>query len=134
MDKKNIWLRISYWSGAIVDALAAILLTFPGLMSFFYKVGPVNLDPAFRTADGSAAGLMWGWTFLLIWADRKPFERRGILFLTLVPVLAMMIFYRFIDVLIFRTPIIDQIPFFILQFSLVTLLSYSLWINRKVSH
>jgi hypothetical protein len=31
---------------------------------------------------------MAGWTALLIWADQWPVERRGILVLTLVPVLA----------------------------------------------
>ena len=30
---------------------------------------------------------MLGWTFLLIWADKKPVERRGVLLLTVFPVL-----------------------------------------------
>jgi hypothetical protein len=36
---------------------------------------------------GMGASLMIGWTFLLIWADRSPVERRGVLLLTVFPVL-----------------------------------------------
>jgi hypothetical protein len=32
-----------------------------------------------------ASALMWGWTVLLIWADRKPLERKGVLLLTVFP-------------------------------------------------
>jgi len=35
---------------------------------------------------GTGASLMAGWTFLLIWAVRKPIERRIIIFLTAFPV------------------------------------------------
>jgi hypothetical protein len=30
---------------------------------------------------------MFGWTFLLIWADRKPLERKGVPLLTVAPVI-----------------------------------------------
>ena len=29
---------------------------------------------------------MLGWAFLLVWADRKPVERKGVLLLTVIPV------------------------------------------------
>jgi hypothetical protein len=41
----------------------------------------------YRYAMGLGASLMLGWTFLLIWADRRPVERRGVLVLTVFPVL-----------------------------------------------
>ena len=31
---------------------------------------------------------MFGWTALLLWADRAPIERRGVLVLTVFPVIA----------------------------------------------
>jgi hypothetical protein len=37
---------------------------------------------------GMGASLMLGWTALLLWADRKPLARRGVLLLTVVPVIA----------------------------------------------
>jgi hypothetical protein len=33
---------------------------------------------------------MLGWTLLLLWADRKPEERRGVLLLAIVVVLGLM--------------------------------------------
>jgi hypothetical protein len=35
---------------------------------------------------GMGASLMLGWTALLLWADRKPLERKGVLLITLLPV------------------------------------------------
>ncbi len=31
---------------------------------------------------------MLGWTVLLLWADRKPVERKGVLLITVLPVIA----------------------------------------------
>ncbi len=36
---------------------------------------------------GLGASVVLGWAFLLIWADRKPVERKGVLLLTLFPVI-----------------------------------------------
>jgi hypothetical protein len=41
----------------------------------------------YRYALGLGASLMLGWTFLLVWADRKPLERKGVLLLTVFPVI-----------------------------------------------
>jgi len=76
MKKKIIWLRISYWVGAIADGFAALRMLFPKIA---YGV-------EYRYALGLGASLMIGWTFLLIWADRKPLERKGVLLITAFPV------------------------------------------------
>ena len=76
MKNKIIWLRISYWVGAIVDGLATLRMLFPKIA---YGV-------EYRYALGLGASLMLGWTFLLVWADRKPLERKGVLLLTVFPV------------------------------------------------
>jgi len=39
---------------------------------------------------GLAGSLMLGWTLLLVWADRKLVERRGVLMITNVVVLGLM--------------------------------------------
>ena len=36
---------------------------------------------------GMGASLMLGWTALLLWADRLPVDRRGVLLITVVPVI-----------------------------------------------
>ncbi len=44
----------------------------------------------YRYAMGLAGSLMLGWTILLLWADRKPMERRGVLLITNLVVLGLM--------------------------------------------
>jgi len=77
MKNKIIWLRISYWVGAIADGIAILRMLFPKIA---YGV-------EYRYALGLGASLMLGWTFLLVWADRKPLERKGVLLLTVFPVI-----------------------------------------------
>jgi hypothetical protein len=76
------WLRISYWVGAILDAYSAIRLT----QTFLESLNAQNFHPEY----GSAAALMWGWTFLLLWADRQPLERKGVILLTAIPVVVLL--------------------------------------------
>ena len=82
MKDTILFLRIAYWWGVIADAVSAILMLFPNL---FLRVMNFNLAPGGDFAFGLSYGvpLMIGWTILLIWADRKPLERKGILLLTL---------------------------------------------------
>jgi hypothetical protein len=44
----------------------------------------------YRYAMGMAGSLMVGWTILLLWADRKPVERRDVLLITNVVILGLM--------------------------------------------
>jgi hypothetical protein len=71
------WLRLSYWVGAIADAVATVAILIPARMG----------ESDFRYPMGLAAALMFAWTVLLIWGDRKPVERRGILLLTVFPLI-----------------------------------------------
>lgn len=77
MKNKIIWLRISYWVGAIADGVATLRMLFP----------KIAYGAEYRYALGLGASLMLGWTFLLVWADRKPLERKGVLLLTVFPVI-----------------------------------------------
>jgi hypothetical protein len=46
-----------------------------------------NLENRYILVAGMA--LMWGWTALLIWGDRKPVERKMLLLLTAMPVVIL---------------------------------------------
>lgn len=83
------WLRISYWVGAIVDAVAAAVALSPSLLALASNLTGFAPGNDFRYASGVAASLMAGWTALLLWADRKPMERRGVLPLTVAVVAAL---------------------------------------------
>ena len=71
------WLRTSYWVGAVADAVATVAILIPSRMG----------ESEFRYPMGLAAALMFAWTVLLIWADRRPAERRGVLLLTVFPLI-----------------------------------------------
>ncbi len=77
MNNRITWLRVSYWAGALTDAIAALRMMFPQLAN----------GVEYRYAMGLGASLVLGWALLLIWADRKPFERKGVLLLTVFPVI-----------------------------------------------
>jgi hypothetical protein len=87
MNKKILLLRICYWVGAIADAIPAIIMLLPTLGGSLYGIPDFNPGSEYRYAMGLGASLMLGWTFLLVWADRRPVERRGVLLLTVFPVL-----------------------------------------------
>jgi len=67
-----------------VDFIAGLMMLMPSLFAFMNH--PINFYPAndFRYAMGMGAPLMFGWTALLLWADRNPLERKKILLITLL--------------------------------------------------
>jgi hypothetical protein len=83
------WLRRSYRAGALVDALAAVGMAHPKLFGPTLRFDPEfrRAGPEFTYAMRAGAPLMAGWTVLLIWADRRPLERRGVLAITVLPVI-----------------------------------------------
>jgi hypothetical protein len=88
MDRRIMWLRISYWVGAVLDGLWVIPMLLPEIGLAIYGIKSMEITGGLRYTLAVGAALMAGWTCLLIWADRKPVERRGVLLLTIVPVIA----------------------------------------------
>lgn len=85
--KNNIrTLRIAYWTGAVLDFFATVLLLKPEYSMFLFGIKEYTIDSRYLYVSRIAASLMFGWTILLIWADRKPVERRGIILITIIPV------------------------------------------------
>jgi len=91
MKWKRIALQVCYWVGIIIDGVAAVKLSVLRYIKMPEIVNTVQsanefLDEIYAT--GESAALMLGWSFLLLWASRKPIERKGVLLLTAVPVVA----------------------------------------------
>ncbi len=82
-SKKIVLLRIAYWIGIVLDALAFVQMAFPALGKKMLKV-TMEIEPDYIFAINLGAGLMLAWTLLLFWADRKPLERRTIIPLTMI--------------------------------------------------
>jgi hypothetical protein len=87
--KSNVifWLHLSYWAGAVLDLLAGLTMLFPALFAINNRLSSFYPAPNYRYAMGMGAPLMLAWTVLLIWADRKPLERKGLLPITLLVIL-----------------------------------------------
>ncbi len=89
MEGNTNWLRISYWVGAIADAVAAMAMF---AQAVFARPSPLSdyvPEIPYRYAIALAGSLMLGWTVLLIWADRRPYERRGVLLITIMVILGL---------------------------------------------
>ena len=122
------WLRRSYRAGALVDALAATGMVHPRLY------GPTlrfdrrfrRTGPEFTYAMRAGAPLMAGWTVLLMWADRRPLDRRGVLPITVLPVIAGLMANDAHAVRLGHLSGRSVAPVRALQLALVALFGYSL--------
>ena len=81
-----LWLRLSFWAGAILDLGAGLMMVFPGVFAFMNHPSVFRPGLDYRFAMGMGAPLMFAWTAVLLWADRNPMGRKGILPITLLVV------------------------------------------------
>ncbi|MBV8181955.1 MAG: hypothetical protein JOY55_23435 [Mycobacterium sp.] len=86
VDDSRRLLHLAYWTGAVVDAAMVVLLLAPGVAGAMLGIDGFVPGADYRYVAGLCAALMAGWTALLVWADRDPVARRGILLLTVCPV------------------------------------------------
>ena len=132
MNKRILWLRISFWTGALIDALAAVQMLVPAVFAITNQLVDFHPGPEYRYAMGMGAALMLGWTVLLVWADRKPLQRRGILLITVVPVIAGIVINELWAVgTRFLSPSAVA-PVWVLQTALILLFGFSYWNAGKV--
>lgn len=86
----RFWLiKFPYWLGIAADALWAVALLFPPV--FGTLTGVDDFSPNWPMQSVMAIGgiLMAGWTVLLLWAVRRPVERRFVILLTAMVVAAL---------------------------------------------
>jgi hypothetical protein len=88
MNYRVLWLRIAYWAGAFLDAKACVWMLSAKPILEMNDGRQFHPGWDYRYAMAFGAALMAGWTVLLLWADRKPVERRGVLLITVFPVIA----------------------------------------------
>jgi hypothetical protein len=88
---KIVWLRVSYWTGAIIDLIFTIALIFsPDFTQFLWQLDtPIQGTNLMWTKYFGS--IVFSWTCLLLWADRKPLERKGVLLLTCYPIIGGLI-------------------------------------------
>lgn len=124
------FLRISYWVGAIFDALVIVPMLSPQVASVAFGIPNFNPGNDYGYAMRIGASLMLGWVCLLIWADRKPVERKGVLLLTIFPVVVGLIFSGAHAVATNLIAVDKMLPTWIMQGVLVLLYGFS-YLNAR---
>lgn len=85
-QKRMFMIKFPYWLGIVADAIWAVGLLFPSVFGLLTGNPDFNPDLQIKLMMGIGGSLMTGWTLLLIWAVRKPIERRMVILLTAFPV------------------------------------------------
>jgi hypothetical protein len=85
-NNKLFMIKIAYWLGIGADVLWAVVLLFPRLFGVLTGIPEFNPDLQTRLIMGIGGTLMTGWTFILLWAVKKPIERRVVILITAFPV------------------------------------------------
>jgi hypothetical protein len=92
--------RAAFIVGAVVDAGAAIGMVVPGRFGarrrYLHPFDGSRPELAYGMRYG--APLMIGWTVLLLWGCWAPVERRALLLITVVPVIAGLMFNDWVAV------------------------------------
>jgi hypothetical protein len=83
------FLRAAFLAGAVTDAGALVPMLWPSMAELLWGFG----DPSgsYRFAMGYGASLMLGWTVLLLWAYRRPLERRFVAALTVLVIYGLVL-------------------------------------------
>lgn len=83
---KTLAITGPYWLGIVADALWAIALFVPRIFGTLTGTPDFDPDLDFRLVMAIGGVLMTGWTILLLWAVRRPIERRFVILITAFPV------------------------------------------------
>lgn len=131
MERAIRWLRISYWWGIIADAVMAFLMLLP---ERFEDLAGVDFELSADFGYGLRYGvpLMVGWTVLLFWADRKPLERKGVLPITLVPVVVGYFIFDFYSIRAGYTTLERTMPTLVLRLAMSAMFVFSYLNARRV--
>ena len=123
------WLRVAFWWGVIADAIETIRMAVPKL--FLASTG-IELSPDIGFAFGLLYGVpvMLGWTLILVWADRRPVERKGVL-LCLIPVIVAYVVVEIFAISLGIVAPARMMPTFVLQAALLGLCAFSYLASRE---
>jgi hypothetical protein len=100
-------------------------MVYPPLLQMLLFIPRTDVTVETRSALGMGASLMVGWTALLLWANAKPIERRGVLIITVCPVIAGLAATTLYGVLAGYVPIASAVAIWVFQAILVSLFLFS---------
>ena len=130
MNNQIRWLKIAFLAGIITDALALVPMLYPPMAKFMWGFDKFSDNYSF--AMGYSASLMTGWTLVLIWAYKRPLERRFIALLTILVIIGL-IATEIFAIANGSININKMISTWILQVVLLGLFSFSYVITHNIS-
>jgi hypothetical protein len=114
-------LKIAYVVGAVADLAVFLMMVLPQFATAFW--GFEAFTEQYFFAMGNAAPLMLGWTLLLLWAYKKPTERRFVALLTILIIVGIAA-TNIIMITRGLFTVADMLPSFLSQALLLGLFSY----------
>jgi hypothetical protein len=87
MESKVKTLKVICWVGALADLVFFVAMIVPSMWGWMFGIVDFAPDLQHRVDMGVGAALMLGWTGLLLWVGQDPVGRRGVMALTIFPVL-----------------------------------------------
>lgn len=133
MDKKILFLRICFLTGAILDVFFVFPLIFPGLAGLMILgIDNYNTDFLSLYMMNAGAALMAGWAGILFWAAIKPIERRGIIPITIFPLLSGLIAAGIYFYISSGIQLIKILPFIMISVVLMVAQSIGYFITKDV--
>ena len=124
-------LKLAYVVGAITDLLVFLMMVFPQFATAFW--GLEGFTEEYYFAMGMGAPLMLGWTLLLLWAYKKPVERRFVSPLTILVICGIAI-TNIITVNMGLFTVTGMLPSFIIQSLLLVLFSLGYVFTNPKNH
>jgi hypothetical protein len=136
-ENRVLMLRTSFWVGAILDGIYAINMSLVWLLDEYSGFDPIRLmrftrGVESRYAWGFACSLVISWTLLLIWADRKPVERKEIIMLTAFPLVSGLLFDTFFAIAVNLASWADVLLIQVVYIFLIVLFTSSYLLTRTL--
>jgi len=129
MKNPVLLLKFSYIIGAILDALVAIQMFSPDILTLTTGVSSFAPTSNFLYASYMSGVMMISWSVLLIWGYLRPVERKDILLITVLPVVGLMI-SGILSTTAGFLPWLTMLVFLVIQMFLVILFTTSYLLNR----
>jgi hypothetical protein len=108
-----VFIKVVCWIGVIGDLLTCLPLLFPEIARKMFGVADIMVTGEYLYVARIAAALMLGWTVLLIWVVLRPLERKGVLLLTLVPVMCGIVTAGILAVRSGLVPVSNMVPMWV---------------------
>ena len=133
MEAKITRLRTICWIGALADLVFTVAMVTPTLWSWL--LGMEGYDPSLihRLDMGVGASLMFGWTLLLLWAGQDPVARRGVMLLTIFPVLSGLGITSVLAIYTGANSLGNLLWVFVMKVMLVSILGYGYFTARRIA-